>query len=151
MRRLVVCSDGTWNRADAANPTNVVKLYRSVQSQADGVTQIPWYDPGVGTRNRLSAAVGGLTGLGLTQNIEDAYRFLVRNYEPGDELYLFGFSRGAYTVRSLGGLIRNSGILRRGYEARVRMRSGSTATGSAIPITLTYSSSARTFRTSNSG
>ena len=120
MRRLVVCSDGTWNRADAANPTNVVKLYRSVQSQADGVTQIPWYDPGVGTRNRLSAAVGGLTGLGLTQNIEDAYRFLVRNYEPGDELYLFGFSRGAYTVRSLGGLIRNSGILRRGYEARVK-------------------------------
>ena len=120
MKRLVVCSDGTWNRADAANPTNVVKLYRSIQLRAGEVVQIPWYDPGVGTRNRLSAAIGGVTGLGLTQNIEDGYRFLVRNYDPGDEVYLFGFSRGAYTARSLGGLIRNSGILRRDNEARVK-------------------------------
>jgi len=119
MKRLVVCSDGTWNRADAKNPTNVVKLYRSVQLQDEATAQIPWYDPGVGTGNRLSRAVGGVTGLGLTQNIEDAYRFLVRNYAPGDEIYLFGFSRGAYTARSLGGLIRNSGILRRDYEARI--------------------------------
>ena len=120
MKRLVVCSDGTWNRADAKNPTNVVKLYRSVQLQAGDVPQIPWYEPGVGTGNRLSRALGGATGLGLTQNIEDAYRFLVRNYQPGDEVYMFGFSRGAYTARSLGGLIRNSGILRRDYEARIR-------------------------------
>lgn len=119
MKRLVVCSDGTWNRADAKNPTNVVKLYRGVQLQDGDVAQIPWYDPGVGTGNRLSRAIGGATGFGLTQNIEDAYRFLVRNYVPGDEIYLFGFSRGAYTARSLGGLIRNSGILRRDYEARI--------------------------------
>jgi len=119
MKRLVVCSDGTWNRADAANPTNVVKLYRGVEPRDGDVQQIAWYDPGVGTRNRLSRAVGGVTGLGLTQNVEDAYRFLVHNYEPDDEVYLFGFSRGAYTARSLGGLIRNSGILRRDYEARI--------------------------------
>lgn len=119
MKRLVVCSDGTWNRADAKNPTNVVKLYRSVQLQDGDVAQIPWYDPGVGTGNAIVRAIGGATGFGLTQNIEDAYRFLVRNYVPGDEVYLFGFSRGAYTSRSLGGLIRNSGILRRDYEARI--------------------------------
>lgn len=119
MKRLIVCSDGTWNRADAKTPTNVVKLYRGIVLQDGDTAQIPWYDPGVGTENRLSRAVGGVTGLGLTQNVEDAYRFLIRNYEPGDDIYLFGFSRGAYTARSLGGLIRNSGILRRDYEARV--------------------------------
>jgi len=119
MKRLVVCCDGTWNRDDAKNPTNVVKLYRSVVLQDGNVSQIPWYDPGVGTSNWLNRVVGGVTGFGLTQNIEDAYRFLIHTYEPGDEVYLFGFSRGAYTARSLGGLIRNSGILRREYEARV--------------------------------
>ena len=120
MKRLVVCSDGTWNRADAKNPTNVVKLSRSVQPQDGDVAQIPWYDAGVGTGNWFSRAIGGATGAGLTKNVEDAYQFLIRNYEPGDEVYLFGFSRGAFTSRSLGGLIRNSGILRREHESRLR-------------------------------
>ena len=77
-----------------------------------------FYEPGVGIAagERL---VGGAFGYGLSANIRNSYRFLVERYEPGDRLFLFGFSRGAYTARSLGGLIRNCGILRRDNVERV--------------------------------
>jgi uncharacterized protein (DUF2235 family) len=71
-----------------------------------------YYRSGVGTR-RWEKLRGGAFGMGLSSNVKDAYRFLADAYEPGDELYLFGFSRGAFTARSLAGLVRNSGILRR--------------------------------------
>jgi uncharacterized protein (DUF2235 family) len=118
MKRLIICCDGTWNRADQEKdkvpcPTNVVKIaYRL--AKADGVVpQIVHYDEGVGTGNVLDRYTGGAFGHGLEENIYQAYRFLIANYVPGDELYLFGFSRGAFTARSLAGMIRKCGILRR--------------------------------------
>jgi uncharacterized protein (DUF2235 family) len=79
---------------------------------SDGVYQPVFYDEGLGTE-WLNKWTGGALGWGIDQNIQDAYRFLCFNYSPGDEIYLFGFSRGAYTVRSLVGLIYCSGLLAR--------------------------------------
>lgn len=119
-KHLVVCSDGTWNAADRRHPTNVVKLSRAIlPADAAGAAQPLLYDPGVGTGNLPDRLLGGVLGLGLSRNVEDGYRFLVQNYEPGDRVYLFGFSRGAYTVRSLAGLLRNAGVLRREHADRV--------------------------------
>ena len=72
-----------------------------------------FYDEGIGTESKATRLLGGATGLGIDRNIQDAYRFLCLNYIPGDEIYLFGFSRGAYTVRSLAGMIYCSGLLDR--------------------------------------
>lgn len=119
MKRLIICCDGTWNRADQQKdgtlcPTNVVKLaYRVAKRDPEGVPQVLFYDQGVGTGNVLDRFTGGAFGGGLIDNIFDAYRFLIANFEPGDEILLFGFSRGAYTVRSVAGMIRKCGILDR--------------------------------------
>jgi uncharacterized protein (DUF2235 family) len=114
VKRLVVCCDGTWNFADQPSKTNVTKVALSV-SRCDGdIEQRVYYGSGVGTR-RWEHLRGGAFGVGLSHDILDAYRFLVDNYEPADQLYLFGFSRGAFTARSLAGLVRNSGILREEY------------------------------------
>lgn len=116
MRRLIVCCDGTWNSPDDEDrgkrkPTNITKISRAVLPvDSNDVSQIVYYDEGVGTSwgQRL---IGGITGFGLSQNVLEAYRFLAHNYNDGDEVYLFGFSRGAYTVRSLVGLISRIGIV----------------------------------------
>ncbi|WP_333296137.1 DUF2235 domain-containing protein [Microcoleus sp. K1-B1] len=111
-KRLIVCCDGTWNKLDTQCPTNVVRLAQAVKRTAsDGVPQIVFYDEGIGVDS--NKIVGGVTGLGIDKNIQDAYRFLSFNYDQGDEIYLFGFSRGAYTVRSLAGMIYCSGLLSR--------------------------------------
>lgn len=118
-KRLVVCCDGTWNFADQPSKTNVAKVALSVRpGSAAGKEQRVYYHSGVGThrRDRLR---GGAFGVGLSHNVVDAYRFLVETYEPDDELFLFGFSRGAFTARSLAGLVRNSGILRRDHTDRI--------------------------------
>ncbi len=126
MRRLIVCADGTWNTPDEKTddqpvPTNVVKIQRAIKAiGSDGVSQIAYYHSGVGTGGLLDHFAGGITGAGLDRNILDCYEFLVSNFVEGDELYFFGFSRGAYTVRSLGGLIRNSGILKPVYASMVK-------------------------------
>ena len=113
-KRLIVCCDGTWNKLDSECPTNVVRLAQAVKRTAsDGVPQIVFYDEGIGVDS--NKIVGGVTGLGIDKNIQDAYRFLSFNYDQGDEIYLFGFSRGAYTVRSLAGMIYCSGLLSRRY------------------------------------
>lgn len=112
MTRLVVCCDGTWNRPDQVSPTNVSKVALGVAGVgADGVAQALYYHRGVGT-SRSERLTGGAFGFGLSRNVRDCYRFVVERYEPGDELYFFGFSRGAFTARSTVGLIRNAGILR---------------------------------------
>jgi uncharacterized protein (DUF2235 family) len=118
MRRLIVCADGTWNSNDEqkGHATNVVKMARAVLPVApDGTSQIVYYHEGVGTGGWLDRWIGGVFGLGLSANVLACYRFLVDNYvDPkgdGDEIYLFGFSRGAFTARSLAGFIRNVGIL----------------------------------------
>ncbi len=119
MKRLVLCCDGTWNRPDEEEdgrpvPTNVVKLaYRVAKRDPQGITQVIFYDLGVGTGNVIDRFTGGVLGKGLEDNILDAYRFLIGNYEPGDAIFLFGFSRGAFTARSIAGMIRKCGILKR--------------------------------------
>ncbi|TCL74709.1 DUF2235 domain-containing protein [Rhizobium sp. BK251] len=118
---LIVCSDGTWNTPDEMeaglpSPTNVVKLYNALgAADKDGEQQKSYYHPGVGTDGTWwDKALGGGTGKGLDQNIMSAYFWLARNYSPGDRIWLFGFSRGAYTVRSLGGMISKCGLLKLG-------------------------------------
>ena len=115
MKRLIVCCDGTWQKLDSEYPTNVVKIAQATKPLCeDKITQqIVFYDEGVGTGDKLDRIFGGAFGWGIDQNIQDAYRFLSLNYQPDDEIYLYGFSRGAYTVRSLAGLIRCSGLLER--------------------------------------
>jgi uncharacterized protein (DUF2235 family) len=112
-KRLIICCDGTWNWPDQkGNPTNVVKMVRAIRPADDhGVPQIVFYDTGVGTGNLLDRIAGGLFGVGLAENVKQTYGFIVDNYQPGDELFLFGFSRGAHTVRSLSGLVGLIGLI----------------------------------------
>ena len=119
MKRIIICSDGTWNRPEENIeedfPTNVLKFARGISPKDAGdVKQVVFYDWGIGSYHDKFS--GGGFGDGLEKNVMDGYRFLVHNYEPGDEIYLFGFSRGAYTVRSLCGLLNNCNILK-GSEA----------------------------------
>lgn len=117
MKRIVLCFDGTWNRpADNALPpdarveTNVSRFHRSVAGAGpDGVVQGSWYNEGVGT-GWFDQLPGGVFGAGLDGHILDGYRHLIATYEDGDEVYILGFSRGAYAARSLVGLIRNCGL-----------------------------------------
>lgn len=126
MKRLILTCDGTWNRADQESngvpcPSNVVKLaYRIAKRDAQGVSQVVSYDQGVGTGNFLDRLTGGAFGQGLDDNILDGYRFLIGNYEPGDEVFVFGFSRGAFTARSLCGMLRKCGVLKRSAIGRYR-------------------------------
>lgn len=121
MKRIVIACDGTWNRLDAAQQTNVAKIAEAVLPVGpDGVAQVVCHLDGVGTgrgtgllARALDRALGAVLGLGLDATLAEAYRFLVLTYAPGDEVYLFGFSRGAFTARSLAGLIRTCGILER--------------------------------------
>lgn len=120
MKRLIVCCDGTWNHLEMACPTNVVKIAKAIKPVAeDGTAQILYYDEGVGTEtgntltNFSEKFLGGGMGIGLEHNIKQAYRFLANNYEDGDQIYLFGFSRGSYTVRALAGMINFAGLLAR--------------------------------------
>jgi hypothetical protein len=115
MANLIVCLDGTWNNADDAVPqTNVAILSDLIDLRGAGSrAQQLYYDPGVGAGGGLiERLVGGCTGKGLSANILGAYRFLSLNYKPGDNIYLFGYSRGAFTARSLCGFVAASGLLR---------------------------------------
>lgn len=112
-KRLVFCFDGTWNRLSTDNPTNVVKIAQMVEPIArNGVSQVVYYDEGIGTdKNWLGRVHDGIFGKGMVRILREAYRFLIFNYSPGDEIFAFGFSRGAYTARSFIGFIRHAGIL----------------------------------------
>ena len=121
MKNIVICCDGTGNEI-SENISNVLKLYRMLRKTGKTEPhQIVFYDPGVGTLARPDpwrkvwqdtiTILGLATGYGLDDNVLAAYEFLINNYEEGDESYLFGFSRGAYTVRVLAGLIHKVGLL----------------------------------------
>ena len=137
-RNLVVCCDGTNNEFGIEN-TNVARLVQVLERDpvlpdlpAEGAPaeprskQLLYYDPGVGTLpepgvlSRLSTKISNMLGLafgaGLNRNVEEAYSFLMDFWEPGDRVYLFGFSRGAYTVRVLAGLLHALGLLPRGNQ-----------------------------------
>lgn len=121
MKRIVICCDGTWNRPENKNVTNIEKIARTVETdltRTGGAPQLVHYIRGVGTGwYWVDRLLGGAFGLGLFGNVTDAYRFLALNYspsrpgEPGDEIYVLGFSRGAYTARSLVGMISRVGLL----------------------------------------
>ena len=117
VKRIAIFCDGTWNSPRHGHESNVLHLARGLEAQHEGFKQVAFYDWGVGTdRKRLR---GGLSGAGIDKNILDCYRFLVHNYHPGDTLYFFGFSRGAYTARSLAGFIRNCGLLMPQHAAQI--------------------------------
>jgi uncharacterized protein (DUF2235 family) len=116
-KRIVVCSDGTGNTATKGRGTNVFKLFEAVdldshRFDANVTPQIAIYDDGVGTENfKPLKMFGGATGWGLSRNVRHLYKELARVYDPGDEIYMFGFSRGAFTVRTLVGLIGTCGLI----------------------------------------
>ncbi len=121
-KRLVICCDGTWNQPASFYPNNVIKFARSVKYAADDQTpQIVFYLPGYGTEeednldNLIKRLGEGAFGWGIDRIIQEAYRFLCMNYniDAQDEIYLMGFSRGAYIVRSLVGMIHKCGLLKR--------------------------------------
>lgn len=122
-KTLIVCCDGTGNEIKE-NQSNVLKFYRCLKK--DLPEQLVFYDTGVGTisnsgawatfKHQAKGIFGLVTGYGLDDNILDAYRFLIENYRDEDDIYLFGFSRGAYTVRALAGLINLVGILHRNQK-----------------------------------
>ncbi len=118
MANLIVCCDGTWNTPDQREDglpaaTNVVKIRRALEdTDADGLEQKAYYHPGVGTDGgKLDRLASGGLGKGLDDNVKSAYFWLARNYRPGSRIYFFGFSRGAYTVRSAAGMIGRCGLL----------------------------------------
>lgn len=125
-KNIVICCDGTGNEFGDHN-SNVVKLYGTLI--VDGRQQVAYYHPGVGTmgapsaHNRVSKAWSIVTGLafgsGLLANVGDAYRYLMDVFEAGDRVFLFGFSRGAYTVRALAGVLHMFGLLRTGNDGLI--------------------------------
>ncbi|MGZ3885418.1 MAG: DUF2235 domain-containing protein [Bacteroidia bacterium] len=124
MKRLIVCSDGTWNRpgiTDNGKPvrSNVELIFNCISpfGKKDGkeVKQLKFYETGVGssTFDDIDKVLGGIEGYRIDKKIMDIYSFVSMNYEKADEIFLFGFSRGAYTARSVAGFIRNCGILKK--------------------------------------
>jgi uncharacterized protein (DUF2235 family) len=122
VRKLVVCLDGTNNEPEHG-ATNVARIYDAAHKTDD---QLVYYDPGVGTMGSRAAvselgraatrALGLVAGYGIRDNIEEAYTWLSATYRPGDQIFVFGFSRGAYTARALTGMLRTVGLLRPGSE-----------------------------------
>ena len=125
MKRIIICCDGTWNEPDQEHdgkrkPSNVIKILRAIKPLTnDNTVQVVHYQIGVGTGRGSDKWLGGGTGLGLSENIVESYRFLANNYQTDDEIYLFGFSRGAYTARSIVGLIHTIGLLPKRHRNRL--------------------------------
>jgi hypothetical protein len=125
-KNVVLCCDGTANEF-AQNRTNVVKLYFTLGR--DRSQQVAYYHPGLGTMEPLGAltrasrvitrVLGMAFGYGLEADIRDAYVFLMNNFEDGDRVFLFGFSRGAYTVRAVASLLHMYGLISKGNESLV--------------------------------
>ncbi|KAK9454336.1 hypothetical protein V1511DRAFT_460780 [Dipodascopsis uninucleata] len=122
MKRIIVLCDGTWQNSVSAsssskNPTNVSRLARAICTKDDPeIPQIVYYHPGLGTGSAKIAIgnlISGITGYGIVEQIQDVYSFISYNYELGDELFFFGFSRGAYMVRAISGFILDFGILKK--------------------------------------
>src|SRR5712691_10915204 len=124
-KNIVICCDGTGNEF-GGQKSNVIKLYETLIQDAG---QIAYYHPGVGTLGARNALTGigkwwtrllGLAfGYGISDNVADGYQFLMRDFQSGDHVYLFGFSRGAYTARALCGMLHIVGLLTEGNEALI--------------------------------
>lgn len=128
MRNLVICLDGTGNQVRASSNTNVVLLY-TMLDLSDPQKQVAYYDAGPGTfssgaawsplAKRISKLSGLAFGVGLRENLGQVYGWLMRTWEPGDRVFVFGFSRGAYTARALTGMLRTVGLARPGLDTVV--------------------------------
>src|SRR5574338_397250 len=116
-KNIIICSDGTGNRDIKGRGTNVFKLFEAVDTNGHRLDpllapQVAFYDDGVGTSDFLPLKiVGGAFGYGLGRNVRQLYKELIRVYDPGDRIYMFGFSRGAFTARSLAGFVTKRGLL----------------------------------------
>ena len=118
-KRLILCEDGTWLNSDngslkgaLAIPSNITRLSRAIKSvSADGIPQVVYYHYGIGAGNGVFDRLQGFGGGGLNELIREGYQFVATNYTPGDEIFIFGFSRGAFTGRSIAGLIDQIGLL----------------------------------------
>ena len=127
MKNIVICCDGTGNEY-GRNNTNVVETFVLAEKDKG---QAAYYDPGIGTggweyheeSKALRALSDRATGYGLQKNVEDAYRYLMGRYDEGDHVYLFGFSRGAFTVRSLAGMLYKCRLLNAGHDNLVEYAS----------------------------
>lgn len=106
-KNIVIFSDGTRQIGGKGSNTNVYKLFNMIEDRVPG--QIAYYDPGVGSDRRK--ILGSISGIGFTRNILDCYRFIFENFEANDRIFLFGFSRGAATVRSLSAFVHHFGVL----------------------------------------
>ncbi|MCX4188040.1 DUF2235 domain-containing protein [Methylophaga sp. OBS4] len=140
MKRIIIFADGTWNSPEQGGATNVLQMARAVKPEANDKEQVVFYDWGVGTDRKKM--MGGISGAGIDKNIMDCYRFIVHNYHPNDQLFFFGFSRSAYTVRSLAGFIRNCGLLKREHASQIpaayqlyRKRSKSSSPDEVMAVT----------------
>ena len=109
-KNIVICLDGTWNDKEDVNALSNVALLHNIVVN-DGSRQLSYYDNGVGTSGWYDKKLGGVHGVGLSENIRQAYTFLVQNYQENDKVFIFGFIRGAYTARSLSGLLYQCGLL----------------------------------------
>jgi uncharacterized protein (DUF2235 family) len=128
-KNLVVCLDGTGNQLKARGSTNVVRIFEMLDL-SDPAMQVAYYDPGVGTFSSqgawtpagraVSRTMGLAIGSGMRQNLGEVYSYLMAAWDPGDQLYIFGFSRGAYTARALAGMLYRVGLLRPGCENLVQ-------------------------------
>jgi uncharacterized protein (DUF2235 family) len=122
-KRIVLCFDGTSNQIGAGNLTNVAKLFEMLDKN-NPASQLAYYDPGVGTLAPAHTSLPSTLvllfeqafGIGLKHNVAQAYRYLMQHWRPGDAVYIFGFSRGAYTARALAGMLLRPGLLRPGSE-----------------------------------
>jgi uncharacterized protein (DUF2235 family) len=111
-KTIIFCADGTWDTADS--DTNVVKLYRAI---VNGASQVPYYDDGVGSDGtEIQKLLGGAVGDGLIAKVQDGYTKIAQVYDAGDRIFIFGFSRGAYTARSLAGMIAVCGLPTGGFS-----------------------------------
>jgi uncharacterized protein (DUF2235 family) len=156
-KNIVVCCDGTANEF-AKDRTNVIKLYSALVQDTD--QQATYYHPGIGTMEPFGSlspltrmftrVLGMAVGYGLENDIRDAYAFIMEKYEPGDRIFLFGFSRGAYTVRAVASLIRGYGMLRKGNGTlipyAIRMMMGIQRAGDSHEAKNAYFELAREFK-----
>lgn len=118
MRKIVIFCDGTWNNPKMLDTTSVFELYEAIENDSHK-GQLCAYFPGIGNEERFDSSLqrflrrygGGAFGWGLDAKVKQAYQFISKCYQPGDEIYLFGFSRGAYTARSVAGMLRKCGIV----------------------------------------
>lgn len=118
-KRIILCEDGTWLNSDSGNlqgslaiPSNVTRMSRCIRPLSkEGIPQVVYYHYGVGGGGGPLSRIQGFTGDGIGEIVREGYQFVAKNWTPGDEIFIFGFSRGAYTARSIAGLIDHIGIL----------------------------------------